>query len=138
MSLYSIKQDGILANNFRQFSSLPKDERKWLIFDGPIDSEWIENMNTGILYGSVIAYQITLKTFCYTNKYRKNQSENIQIMCVFNPSVLDENKKLCLMSGEIIALPPNTNLIFEAKDVEMASPATISRYILRTQKLSYL
>jgi dynein heavy chain len=65
----------------------PPTENRWMIMDGPVDTLWIETMN----------------------------------------SVLDDSKLLTLTNGDRIKIESHVNLLFEVENLDVASPATVSR-----------
>ena len=114
--------DGIVANTFREFASAQNDDRKWVVFDGPIDTLWIESMNTVLDDNKKVKLIFPL----YTNiQYLHFLFLLCSYVC-FDFLVL--HLQLCLMSGEIIQMSSSMSLIFEAMDLQHASVSLLHSY----------
>ena len=79
--------EGIVSSIINEIIDYHKNKLNWLVFDGPADTNWVENFNT----------------------------------------ILDDSKMLCNSNGQRIKLPNNITFIFELKDLDMTTPATITR-----------
>jgi dynein heavy chain len=78
---------GIFSTLLKTMIAEDNKTSRWLLMDGPVDTLWIENMN----------------------------------------SLLDDSKLLTLNNGDRIPLAQNCKLLFETENLDVASPATISR-----------
>ena len=79
--------DGVLSSLFRDAAADERPIEKWIMLDGPVDTLWIESMN----------------------------------------SVMDDNKVLTLINSDRIEMSSTMSLLFEVRDLAVASPATVSR-----------
>jgi dynein heavy chain 1 len=75
--------------------------RRWIIFDGDVDPEWVENLNRSVL------------SLCRSWAFAHKEF-----------SVLDDNKLLTLPNGERLNLPPNVRIMFEVEHIRYATLAT--------------
>jgi dynein heavy chain len=61
----------LLSKFLREFSQKEADENSWIVFDGPLDSLWVENMNT-VLDDSI--------TLCLSNGERIKLNKKIKLI----------------------------------------------------------
>lgn len=97
--------DGLFTSILRKIVDNLRGEdskRHWIVFDGDVDPEWVENLNRYLFHSFGLEH---------TNGH----------------SVLDDNKLLTLPNGERLNLPANVRIMFEVETLKYATLATVSR-----------
>lgn len=108
--VYRYNPLNLMCYNDSIFGSIDGTTKEWK------DSVFLKDLRASL-------NDITEKWFIFDGPIRSTWIED------FN-SILDDNRQLCLVSGERIRIPPSFKFIFETDSIEEATPATLTRVFL--------